>query len=620
MKANQVVVQNFSNIGKGPECITDRSLDMYAEFVKSVCSLPFVDTKAFELASVLWVWVFLSCYSVVRYNPEITINSCNAGFTIMRCTEKATGRLHTFIAKFQLSKHADSLLVDNINGFIVNELTKVLPHTRIHMMEYIDSCLTYLHPISQSHTGGFDNTNANKSQSAYLTAFPQNRFTNTKTRQARQSVREEDLKDITYPLRKLLLGTQESLTDDGVVDELVELRNQSYLCPITFCKCIRSPMNLHNIVINRVLDIDMMSNKLFDLFITMREFAGRFGFTHNDTHLANVLFDNVGDFFVLIDFGRMLFSEKMLHRFDPAFMERVNERIVFEGWKAFKGKASCEEGPMINVREYGTFVDRHLGIVFMKKLLNVCERSNFDFCLRSLYLFDIMCVSMNILKTTMLLKKYRNDMENAVYSKFMRCHIAQNGDIIILLKALDVIERYVMSTPVMAKDSMLLGLYWYVYVMNWLHSNDVRVHHNCIQIDHSIGAMVVNTNEVANIGYIYKSMQLQKLPNPMKFCKDVESDASQIGKIINKICANAQVGGSTANPKCRGKSLSKQTSKMPKVCMNKRVEPVSPTMFEKEIKAYGGSIDIDPNDEDYEQLYNAYIKPQGSSVCFLGKP
>jgi hypothetical protein len=96
------------------------------------------------LRQCLWIWIFLSQFKTITYEPKLKGNSANAKFCQLYCSRGQ--RDNAIFAKFQIADLGDDMIIDNINGFIIIELFnngETIQYKK-YFMEYIDSCRTCL--------------------------------------------------------------------------------------------------------------------------------------------------------------------------------------------------------------------------------------------------------------------------------------------------------------------------------------------------------------------------------------------------------------------------------------------------------------------------------------------
>jgi hypothetical protein len=582
---------------------------MYRDFYNIIAQLPGVKGKVWEMTSVMWIWVILSCFSEIEYSPTLITSSCNGSYAFLNCYDAVTKAKTKLVAKFQMSSYADPIIVDNINGFVINELTVILPQTKQYFMEYVDSCQTYVCMESNawggSHSYKSQSTQRNTKSNTPKTSnsgynFTNNGYVSTSSDQYNltNNNRKPKTDQYVFPLRDLLLDIQNSMTEDDVAKHLLDVRGRSKLRPVSICKSVPSPASLSSIIIKGVYTLDALRAKLADLFKAMRD-MGRFGFTHNDAHTGNVLLNGESEVFVLIDFGRVVFSNKLIKEYDASLAKKVEAQIAFEEMKALDSDKSADE---IKPTDYTHFTLSYNGEAFTTvQMVKICESMGLDFCLKHLYLFDVMCIAMNTL--TLLLNTQNAQLDKAGYNNIFSYDA---GKKIYKIKPWKYIEDYSNSLKSNKKDPLLLGLFWFAFLMGWIYDNDSHAQGNCIYIDDDDNFVVILAQMVKN-DHIHYNFQLVGISDLVKFCRDVEAASSSIDNIVNTTLGQRSSGGGAKSQRVSKRAIV-QTCSTSKPCFRKRVTPWG--------KVKGGS----DHDVEYQELYDAYVYDRNiASMCMLRK-
>ncbi len=143
--SNSCVKQNIKNVVKtainmlknNTEIYTDNFDKFFDGFISSYvtiyCSKPISRNISIYLKN--WLLLIFSQYKKINYTPKLSGNSANAKFTEVEVINQ-NDEIERLFMKFQLSENVDNMVIDNINGYIINEIFK---SNNNNFMTYIDS-------------------------------------------------------------------------------------------------------------------------------------------------------------------------------------------------------------------------------------------------------------------------------------------------------------------------------------------------------------------------------------------------------------------------------------------------------------------------------------------------
>jgi hypothetical protein len=527
-----------------------RSLAKYLAFLEVICNAS--SLKEADNASLLWLWVILSCYSSIDHSDTIKQNSCNAGFTFLSCSRSnadADSERERLVVKFQLNPDADDIVLDNVNGFVVNKLTERMPRIKYNFMEYVDSCTT---------------------------------FVDTSATQP------------VFPLDEILIASKHMINNNELIDGLAKLKATMKKCPASICKSVKEPESLTELIKHDEYDFDSLAEKLFDLFATMRLVGGTVGFTHNDAHLGNVLYDGIDHSLVLIDYGRILFSGKLIKAFDRQLDREITDQIMYERLKRTDGdiclltslnsKAPLAKLNYTDLMKCNELMSKFLAI---PKLLFLCEAKGYDFLLKNLYLFDVMCISMNILVDISNHRKYAHPFFLA-YDDFAAIAVEDGVQYVNVCSVEEMYRRLLAQKRVESKHILCLGFFWYAFLIEYLYRIEPELEKDeIITYDDEDRTYIVDFKALADDGYIWHRMQVLSIPDPQAFCEVVEKNKGSIQSMINLIMDSRFAGESQTDSNAMEMQGGASTAK-PVRTLETQLRKVGKTKFQKEFKAYTG--------------------------------
>lgn len=564
----------FYNADSIPRCSKDmQHLLKYASIFCTKAETYMDLYTQIEFMLVIWVWVILSCYDSIEYSSNtLRMNSCNASFVFMSGT-LPNGDKEKLIAKFQMDPTADDINVDNINGYIVNRIASMHPAVKPFFMEYIDSCLTYL---------------------------------NTKKQ--------------IYDL-EMLLNMKES-SDYEIEDTLQKLKSQSDLVKVSFNKVVNKPTSLGDLLSNlnsrrksnnnninshapKLSAKDIVS-RLRPLIEAIKTMGSKYGFTHNDAHLGNILHDGEQDHFVLIDFGRVLFVQDLLPSElqedvkDRIFQERfkTSEQVVAPGLEdySFDYDNLCMNSneSMSRSLDYTNYIYykpnfEGVGLLyFLANNPNITEDVK-----KHLYMFDVMTISMNVVKSLYTSKnygtlaKYIYFDENVVYINVLK----PKNFAKLLLKGTD--KEYI---------HLLMGCYWFSLFIE--HIGEVVYRANLTIADNDDWFYIHISGLYDNLNIFFRRFQVITFPEVDKFVDKFMEHREDIAQITGMLPLS---GGSSKKGNLHKKTNRKRSLKM-------QVQKASAKEFRKEAAAYslkqgGSEVELCERVPKRPQNVNANAKP-----------
>lgn len=236
-----------------------------------------------------WIFSILRCAKEINYVSTLKGNSANAKFTEM--IVKNDNITKQLFVKVQLDRYSDNMIIDNINGYLINRICDLYSHLNLqsNFMRYIESAT------------GFYSENENK----LFFEEKDNLYIPVKI-----SLHE------TIPHKATLfyiLSTLVSSTD-GIIE-----------------KDILYDENL----------IKSINSKLVKLIKNMKFMGENYGMVHNDCHGSNIIYDNKQNF-VVIDYGRVIFDNQMIFDNNNDLFENFIVKIKSELLKNYSYSGSQE--------------------------------------------------------------------------------------------------------------------------------------------------------------------------------------------------------------------------------------------------------------------------------------
>jgi hypothetical protein len=298
MSWKQNVANVLCEIGGKPDCSEPTVLQTvaqwmskYEDFEKLSIKLPkYVKDKYKEYPEISWdsnkyhvaaAWIFLFAARQKRLDVSrpFVRNSANCQFTIadselyISPDKGIATPLFIKSVTYPTPKDTDYVLVDNINGWIINVLTGMYPSLQKFFMVYVDSFLSF--------------TNTNSNQWLFDTVSdPQNRDS---------------------PL--FIPGTSKPSKNSGALTQLPK-------CQIAISYAVKGRSIMSYFIDacnNKPISSPIRRNILFgmtNLYSCLHYLGFNWGMLHNDLHLGNMLYDEYNNCVVCIDYGRMHFQKQ----------------------------------------------------------------------------------------------------------------------------------------------------------------------------------------------------------------------------------------------------------------------------------------------------------------------
>ena len=230
--------------------------------------LKLVEGDIFKTCTMSWFWVIFGCYKQIVYDSKLRENTMSQRFTIFEGIRK-NGNKDKIIAKMTYT----DLVLDNVNGAIINKCAELEPCIKQHFSEYIDA--------------------------------------------------------------SWVLRTHTSFVLPNMIDACkVVATNQTELNRVgmhaSFSRCLLNPYCVLDVINSKMLTPEKVAKKIGELFAAIRMIGREFGFVHNDAHLGNVLYDASTQKMVLINYGQHAFFWKL-----DKIKNHVDDIVKFEASKYF---------------------------------------------------------------------------------------------------------------------------------------------------------------------------------------------------------------------------------------------------------------------------------------------
>lgn len=376
----------------------------------------------------MWIWKILSKYETITYNPELKGNSANAKFCELQGRDTNGILDHPIFAKFQIGDEGDDMLADDINGFVLNKIFEQRPGFKDFYMEYIDSCISCAKYETQDGK--------------------ENLFFRLEELNPSHIEKDVNCED-NYTLCQYYKRHTEDIVD----------------VKVSFHKHIQGDGSLSDYIKKNYKDMSKLSVMLPKLFRSLRFVGENYGFTHNDAHLGNILVKKTDDgeeSLVLIDYGRVLFNTT-LPGFTSDMIEDIQSRITLEIVKHYDKDLCIGNDEM-------SYDDLMLAL---KNVKNVGLKDVYDdtmsgktssdpdmkYLTQTLYMFDIMTISMNIVLILCRIDNYKSD----TFSEFLT--MMDNG-LITIEDPNKIYELFVKKTSKLHEkklDYLIPGIFWFSF-------------------------------------------------------------------------------------------------------------------------------------------------------------
>lgn len=479
---------------------SSRDHESFKRFSHLVCSETESDYSRVYVA-VLWIWAILSCYSTIRYTEALSGNSGNAKFGLLEASSNDNVTESIFV-KFQISEQADDMLVDNINGYILNILTQ---NKSKHFMTYIDSCMT--------------------------------------------CVRQVEKNKFTFPL-KSIMSRQNTCNNTSIICQILPpIEDKSlHLVKASFHKTIPSDDNLEGLIYSMLsakaddrLIAYVLTEKLGGLFTAIRELGEKYGFCHNDAHLGNILLDSDTSKLVLIDYGRAMFNPD---RWGWGNDQRIRDRLTFEMSKNNVYGECTQQIPRYDpTQTYAqtVYFSRNMMAVGLKDCLN-----NFDnikkqpnalgkeTVTRNPYMFDLMTISMCLIHMLAMFSPL-DGLDNFIQLEFKQNDAKRRIDRIWVADPSVIAKGLLSNKEFMRRHkyrNLVPGMYWYSLVCKHLCNCGTKLRAFTRAVTLQGEFFTVECDELKKLCVIHTSFQLLAMPLWDEFFSLVADNIGDVNQVL----------------------------------------------------------------------------------------
>lgn len=470
---------------------------LFKDYMAYFCKKPTI------MVLTAWIWILFSCYDKLIYDPSLQGNSANAKFTKMIAYKEGSSPDEIFV-KIQINPRSDDMIVDNINGFIMNEVAK--KHgIQDFVMEYIDSCLSYIEIVGKD-----------KGKDIY-----------------------------EFPFKTIM-------SKEGQAD-IVSRKRSFIICKFSFHRALKSKYNLaeylNSLNVRHNAQVETFFRDVGRLFAVIKTLGLNYGFCHNDAHLGNILVNEVDDYrsnLVLIDYGRVYFTEELLKKaLSKPLMSDIHKRLFHEIIKNTPSSFpdNCMKGAAgMSYRGFMKYTSnmRQTGIqeavqAYIGPSLKDAD-TNFEFE-HIMFMFDIMTVTLGIcsklvhqfmVKQVAVLQQEERD-SMSTYSNFLRTFsnfLTFSNDGILFVRHpaetyIGFAKQNVQASVHPDMHFMIAGVFWFGLYIDFLWSKVFRD-----KVDYALSSTVadpvefegrkyfaVNLEALNKEGLIFQSFQLINLPH-----------------------------------------------------------------------------------------------------------
>lgn len=535
------------------------SVDDIIDFHELVQSESYTTDKTFSLMmhvpkilmSYWTVFALTSRYSLIdqkNYDPHLKGSSANGKFCILNCSNDM-GKLEKLFIKFQIMDNADNMMIDSVNGFMINQF-RANGSCGDNFMTYRDSFATFVEEKDDAHGR----------KQFYFDMF--SIIQNSDQMLSKQS---------QYIYNKIQISSPLPIASIPFYDSSIQykLATNINLKKVSFHKLIQGD-SLQNIIEN---DANYKNNpaKLFPmlsrLFHSIAELGHVCGFVHNDAHLYNVMLSYDSNNLVLIDYGRVYFSPFVMPK---RMYEKMSNRIIIEKLKndaAFyrnitspimlRQKINIAKREQYYSQTYYTWLcELYNGVPnyihpFLVQTSDFVHQEIKEFFDKTMFMFDISTITLNIIKTYTKFGEKR-------FNKFV---FMDNGYITLNYQNLDDFNKMELKNAQDPFEYIIVpGLYWlYLYVMH-LHSS-VGLNHLFI-IDPITKDVTIDFDQCASDRYklFWWSFQFRYLPGAVQFAQRIYLHKLDVVRMLSKIdelgkkVTEAVIGGRQVHKKNKSKS------------------------------------------------------------------
>jgi len=533
-----IIIQDRKNNGRSQSRIApcdSQDISKYVRYLKLFCKYNGDDVydSLAKLAPTLWIWVILSCYDKVVYQPKLITSSCNASYTFLKCESSGNSVTETLHAKVQMDlKNSDSIIMDDINGYIMNMIVAESPNLKPYFMEYVDSGVSFI----------------------------------TKD-------------DSKFDLKSIMMASEGPVTDDVLLSKMTKAVEKSVIMKVTFSKAVDAPKNLADVILNQEKPLPTIMKEVSKLLAAIQILGTKYGFAHNDAHPYNILFDGKTGNLVLIDYGRSIFDVSL---FDAKSQKDISDRILFEELKSMDVDVMnqvCDDTMNLSGKKsYADFIKRELAGSPCRTLDLMTPAS--QEISRVLYMFDIMKISYCI-----LIVLGEDPANEQLVSPLMK--MKQDDDLgkgmLVKVPTIETLNSMVDNLP----EEMLPlvpGLFWFCLMIKYIVElfNDERLTNKLVQVSRSQSYMFVNMDNMHKAGLLSTSGTILELFVPSKlqeFIMQNMNDIEKYASLLKKNVRNQAGAGKAGN-------AGKATKTMQRSLITE-VEKGSSKLFKAENNAYG---------------------------------
>ncbi len=235
------------------------------------------------LFTFLSAWVFLMTIGIksAKTSSKFVVNSANCSYTILPIElHEHPGYAYNLFVKsvnYPLHPNNDHIIIDNINGWILNKMATNYDCSK-YFMQYIDSLLSYKFVDGNSHYWKLEElTDFTNEKSPFY--IPQSKINAIKT----SSIKRKQA--LFY--KPCYLSISNAINGVSLVNIMESMLTPNKKHALA-TKVIEKMPGLCDAILNLGLELGML---------------------HNDLHFGNILFDIPSEDLVCIDYGRMHFQK-----------------------------------------------------------------------------------------------------------------------------------------------------------------------------------------------------------------------------------------------------------------------------------------------------------------------
>ncbi len=603
----------------------------------------------FSNHTIYWIWFAFSQYNRIEFDGKLNINSANAAFTFINAYKANRNERNNLsrdiietkddiFVKIQLpsldqQNQADDMTVDNINSQLIklviendNTYSYALKN---NFMNYIDSSLIYI----------------------------------------RKDMKYVDYDDIFVDYEyKTKLNTQ-------------EFRNNNILVKSSYIKSIPLQKNLSNLYerFNALLDTRLTFGdsehlyfkeikKIEELFSSIKYMGLKYGFSHNDAHSYNILYDiSQGGNYVLIDYGRVFFDSRLLYKNNPTLYEEWNKKIFIEFYKNIENldnnaiNALCTHfGDNVKIDKNNYIgLQYETALQFFSNIYKTSRQKHIkklptELIGKYYFIFDIMTISLNICKILQQphlsdeqldkifdaadldivnkVSSSQNINKKDIYSGYLNkyndsilfSYNTENGvkDLLILFRHHDEMyadfiknkNKYLNITD----KCIFVGLFIASFLMDYyykLYGEQLMVIEQNNDRNEKVTFYATSVNALKNNGLLYSSFQLIGLPDNilggLTFNNHLKQNLQKLNDILELIPniqekLNNELSNKIGGCSNCGKKLKNKECGCEKNTIRMKVTKKKINSVMKHYKQYGGDTDEINSYEPNTEEFNKY--------------